>query len=118
MSHRWSERWSAARRGAWHDGRVPSSTLPPVRLVLGDEELLVARGVADSIADVRAQEPDAEVRQFTASEVVAGELAEMLSPSLFGGRRILVVHNAQDAKKDVAAALQAYAKQPDDDVTV
>jgi DNA polymerase-3 subunit delta len=87
-------------------------------LVLGDEELLVARAITDSIADVRAQEPDAEVRQFIAAEIVAGELAEMLSPSLFGGRRILVVNNAQDAKKDVAAALQAYAKQPDDDVTL
>jgi DNA polymerase-3 subunit delta len=112
------ERWSAGPPRAWHDGRVPSSTLPPVRLVLGDEELLVARAVTDSIADVRAQEPDAEVRQFTAAEMVAGELAEMLSPSLFGGRRILIVHNAQDAKKDVAAALQGYAKQPDDDVTL
>jgi DNA polymerase III subunit delta len=102
----------------WHDGRVPSSTLPAVRLVLGDEELLVARAVSDSIAEVRAAEPDAEVREFAAGEVVVGELAEMLSPSLFGGRRILVVRDGQDAKKDVAAALQAYAGEPDDDVTL
>src|SRR3954471_13306134 len=102
----------------WHDGRVPSSTLPAVRLVLGDEELLVARGVSESIAEVRAAEPDAEVREFAAADVVVGELAEMLSPSLFGGRRILVVRDGQDAKKDVAAALQAYAGEPDDDVTL
>ncbi len=102
----------------WHDGRVPSSTLPAVRLVLGDEELLVARAVSETIAEVRAAEPDAEVREFTASEVVPGELAEMLSPSLFGGRRILVVRDGQDAKKDVAAALQGYAAEPDDDVTL
>ncbi len=106
------------RRGPWHDGRVASSTLPTVRLVLGDEELLVARAITDSIAEVRAAEPDAEVRQFAASEVVVGELAEMLSPSLFGGRRILIVQDGQDAKKDVAAALQAYAADPDDDVTL
>jgi len=92
--------------------------LPTVRLVLGDEELLVARAVSESIAEVRAAEPDAEVREFAAAEVVAGELAEMLSPSLFGGRRILVVRDGQDAKKDVAAALQAYAGDPDDDVTL
>jgi DNA polymerase-3 subunit delta len=49
---------------------------------------------------------------------VAGELAEMLSPSLFGGRRILVVRSAQDAKKDVVAALLAYVKEPDSDVTL
>src|SRR6185437_6481302 len=105
-------------RGPWHDGRVRSSTLPAIRLVLGDEELLAARAVSDSIAEVRAAEPDAEVREFVAADVVVGELAEMLSPSLFGGRRILVVRDGQDAKKDVAAALQAYAGDPDDDVTL
>jgi DNA polymerase-3 subunit delta len=92
--------------------------LPAIRLVLGDEELLVARAVSDSIAEVRAAEPDAEVREFAAADVVVGELAEMLSPSLFGGRRILVVRDGQDAKKDVAAALLAYAADPDDDVTL
>jgi DNA polymerase-3 subunit delta len=95
---------------------VPSPTLPAVRLVLGDEELLVSRAVADSIAAARADDPETEVRQYAAGEVVVGEIAEMLSPSLFGGRRVLVVRDGQDAKKDVAAALQAYAKQPDDDV--
>jgi DNA polymerase-3 subunit delta len=89
-----------------------------VRLVLGDEELLVARAVADSIAEVRAAEPDAEVRKYVAAELVVGELAEMLSPSLFGGRRVLIVRDAQDAKKELAAALQTYAADPDSDVTL
>jgi DNA polymerase III subunit delta len=102
----------------WHDGRVPETTLPALRLVQGDEELLVSRAVTESIAEGRAAEPDVEVRQFAANEIVAGELAEMLSPSLFGGRRILIVRDGQDAKKDVIAALQDYAKHPDDDVTL
>jgi DNA polymerase-3 subunit delta len=97
---------------------VSASSLPAVRLVLGDEELLVARAVADSIADARAAEPDAEVRQYAASELVPGEIAEMLSPSLFGGRRVIVIRDAQDAKKDLAAALTAYVREPDDDVTL
>ena len=42
----------------------------------------------------------------------------MLSPSLFGGRRVLVIRSGQDAKKDLVAALLAYAKHPDPDVTL
>ena len=40
----------------------------------------------------------------------------MLSPSLFGGRRVLVLRNGQDARKDLVTALLAYAKNPDPDV--
>jgi DNA polymerase-3 subunit delta len=89
-----------------------------VRLILGDEELLVARAVSEAIAVARAAEPDAEVRQYVANELVPGELAEMTSPSLFGGRRVLVVRGGQDAKKDLAAALLKYARDPDPDVTL
>jgi DNA polymerase III subunit delta len=108
----------AARRRPWHDGRVPQSTPPTLRLVLGDEELLVSRAVSDTIAAVRAVEPDAELSEYAAADLVPGEIAEMLSPSLFGGRRLLVIRNAQDAKKDAAAALLAYAADPDPDVTI
>jgi len=42
----------------------------------------------------------------------------MLSPSLFGGGRVLVVQDGQDVKKDVLAALVAYARDPEDDVVL
>ncbi|MCW2641902.1 MAG: polymerase delta subunit [Dactylosporangium sp.] len=97
---------------------VPPKLSADVRLVLGDEELLVARAVSEAIATARAAEPDAELGQYAASELVPGELAEMTSPSLFGGRRIVVVRNGQDAKKDLAAALLRYARDPDPDVSL
>jgi DNA polymerase III subunit delta len=93
----------------------PSSV---IRLVLGDEELLAARAVTDAIAAARVVDPDAEVREYTAGDLVPGELAEMTSPSLFGGRRVLVVRDGQDAKKDLTAALVGYARDPDPDVTM
>jgi len=105
-----------AAGAAWHDVRVSNS--PAVNLVLGDEELLAARAITEIIAAARATEPDVEVRQYTGGDLVAGELAEMLSPSLFGGRRVLVVRSAQDAKKDVVAALLGYAAEPESDVTL
>jgi DNA polymerase-3 subunit delta len=97
---------------------VPPQLSADVRLILGDEELLVTRAVSEAIAAVRAIEPDAEVSEYTAGELVPGELAEMTSPSLFGGRRVLVVRGGQDAKKDLAAAFLQYVRDPDPDVSL
>ncbi|WFE29805.1 DNA polymerase III subunit delta [Solwaraspora sp. WMMD791] len=91
---------------------------PAVMLVLGDEELLSTRAVSDAVQAARTADPDADVREYEAGTVAAGEVAEMLSPSLFGGRRLLVLRSGQDARKDLVAALLAYAKQPDPEVTL
>lgn len=91
-------------------------SLPPVRLVLGDEELLVARAVSAAADAARSEDPGAEILEFEAGALTAGELIGATGPSLFGGRRVVVVRNAQDAKKDLAAALLAYPKQAADDV--
>ena len=91
-------------------------TLPgALRLVLGDEELLVARGVAAAIAEAREAEPDAVAEEFQASEMVAGDLMTAVSPSLFGGLKIVVIRDAHDARKELAGALLAYAAQPEQD---
>jgi DNA polymerase-3 subunit delta len=87
-------------------------------LVSGDEELLVARAVADVAALARADDPETDVRELEAASMVPGELAELLSPSLFGGRRVLVIRNGQDAKKDLVAALLGYARDPDPEVSL
>jgi DNA polymerase-3 subunit delta len=97
---------------------VPPQPSVPIRLVVGDEELLVARAVTEAIAAARAAEPDAEIREYTAGALVPGELAEMISPSLFGGRRVLIIRDGQDAKKDVTAALLGYARDPEPDVSL
>ena len=99
----------------WGVTTAPST---PLLLVQGDEELLAARAIAAAVEAARAQEPDADVREYEAGALTAGEVAEMLSPSLFGGRRVLVVRAGQDARKDLVAALLAYAKNPDPDVTL
>jgi DNA polymerase-3 subunit delta len=46
------------------------------------------------------------------TSVLPGELDEILGPSLFGGRRVVVLRAAQDAGKDLAAALLAHAADP------
>jgi DNA polymerase-3 subunit delta len=93
---------------------VPDDLLTPLRLLVGDEELLVSRAVAAVIAAARADDPGAEVREIDTSSVHPAELDEMLGPSLFGGRRVVVLRGAQDAGKDLTAALLAHAADPAD----
>ncbi|MGC1209875.1 MAG: DNA polymerase III subunit delta [Micromonospora sp.] len=97
-------------------GDVTVASLPPILLVLGDEELLATRAVAEAITRARSVDPDVDVREYQGGALTVGEIAEMLSPSLFGGRRLLVLRSGQDARKDLVAALLAYAKNPDPDV--
>ncbi|MGK5742281.1 DNA polymerase III subunit delta [Micromonospora sp. URMC 103] len=97
-------------------GDVTPASLAPILLVVGDEELLATRAVSEAIARARSVDPDVDVREYQAGALTVGEIAEMLSPSLFGGRRLLVLRSGQDARKDLAAALLAYAKNPDPEV--
>ncbi|MEU8296892.1 DNA polymerase III subunit delta [Micromonospora sp. NPDC048909] len=97
-------------------GDVTPASLAPILLVLGDEELLATRAVAEAVAKARSVDPDVDVREYQAGVLAVGEIAEMLSPSLFGGRRVLVLRSGQDARKDLVAALLAYAKNPDPEV--
>ncbi|MEU8087775.1 DNA polymerase III subunit delta [Micromonospora sp. NPDC049101] len=97
-------------------GGVTAANLASILLVLGDEELLATRAVTEAVAKVRGVDPEADVREYQAGALAVGEIAEMLSPSLFGGRRLLILRSGQDARKDLVAALLAYAKNPDPEV--
>lgn len=91
---------------------------PALLLVLGDEELLATRAIAEVVEAARNDDPLAAVHEFQGGELLPGELAGALSPSLFGGRPVVIVHNGQDAKKDLVAAVVAYAAQPDESVSL
>src|SRR4051812_46317011 len=99
---------------------VDVNTAPsvPLLLVQGDEELLAARAITSVVDAARAADPGADVREYEAGALSAGEVAEMLSPSLFGGQRGLVIHSGQEAREDLTAALLGYAKAPDPEVTL
>lgn len=83
----------------------------PLHLVLGDEELLVERAVADVLraARRRAGIDDVPVNRMRAGDVSTYELAELLSPSLFGDERIVVLEAAADAGKEAAAVIAGAA---------
>ncbi|MBE1492869.1 DNA polymerase III subunit delta [Plantactinospora soyae] len=91
-------------------------SLAPVLLVLGDEELLATRAVAGAVEAAKTADPGVDVHDHEAGALNPGEIAELLGPSLFGGRRVLIVRAGQDARKDLVAVLLAYAKNPDPEV--
>lgn len=92
-----------------------------LHLVLGDEELLVERAVAEILRAARAAAgtDDVPVNRLRAGEVSTHELAELLSPSLFADERVVVLESAGEAGKDAAALIaDAAADLPEGTVLV
>jgi DNA polymerase-3 subunit delta len=90
----------------------------PVTLVVGPEELLAERAVTGVVAAARTDDPDVLVHDVQAADLSGGRLAELVSPSLFGGTIVVVVRNAQDLPSDVARELTAYLAAPAEDVVL
>jgi DNA polymerase-3 subunit delta len=88
-----------------------SQHVPGLHLVLGDEELLVERAVAEVLRTARKQAgtDDVPVNRLRAGEVSTSELAELLSPSLFADERVVVLEAAADAGKDAVALIAEAA---------
>lgn len=82
-----------------------------LHLVLGEEELLVERAIADVLrgARARAGTADVPVDRLRAGEVSTSELAELLSPSLFADERVVVLEAAAEAGKDAVALIVSAA---------
>lgn len=94
------------------------ATADALHLVLGDEELLVMRGIAAAVAKARAVDAEATVEEYAAGDMTVGDVMGAVSPSLFGALRVVVIRDAQDAKKDVAAAITEYVQQPEPEVVL
>lgn len=95
-----------------------SGPVPPLHLVLGDDEYLASRAVDDILRAVRTADPACDVRRLEAAQLTPGGLPELFSPSLFAEGRAIVVRNAHEAGKDLAAALLGHAKDPGEGVVL
>ncbi|KIH98559.1 hypothetical protein LP52_12745 [Streptomonospora alba] len=95
---------------------MASTSAPLLSVVVGEEELLADRAVAEIVAAARAQEPDVDVHDLMPAQVTSGKLAEATSPSLFGERRVVVLRSAQDLTKDLATEVTNLLQNPADDV--
>ena len=103
---------------------MATSPAPAVlHLVLGEDEFLTERATAGVVAAVRTSAPAGEdppvVSRLGGPEVTAPQLFELLSPSLFGEARIVVITGAAELGKDaVAAVLDAAADLPPETVLI
>lgn len=97
---------------------MPAELLSPLMLVVGDEELLVSRAVSQVVNAARAADPEVDVQELAGSDIETGDLGELLSPSLFAERRVLVIQGAENLSKDAAAEVLAYVAAPLDEVTL
>ncbi|HWH30617.1 MAG TPA: DNA polymerase III subunit delta [Mycobacteriales bacterium] len=98
---------------------VPTDdVLSPLTLVVGDEELLVARAVSETVRAARAADPDAELRDLQGADLQRGDVLDALSPSLFGGRRVVVLRAAQDLPKDLVDEVAAAAGDVPDETSL
>src|SRR3984957_7708467 len=102
------------------------ATYPPVTLVVGEEEFLVDRAVRQAVAQARAAlaadagggDGGGDRHDLEGSALTTGEINALTSPSLFGGGSTVIVRNAQNAAKDIAAELTRYAANPAPDAAV
>jgi len=104
---------------------MPSATEPsrpgelaPLTLVVGEEEFLVSRALDDLRQDALAQDPDTEVHDREAASVDPPELIQLLSPSLFGGRRLVILRSAQDLPSAQVAGVLPLLLAADSDCSV
>lgn len=88
---------------------APSSSLV---LVLGDEQLLVDRAVAAAVKVARRAAPDVERREALAAALSPMEFEDLVAPSLFAEPRVVVIRQAHESSKEVAAALVDYSADP------
>jgi len=95
-----------------------SQSAERVVLVIGEDEFLRSETTSKVIAAQRAARGGGDLpitRVVTAGDAAA-DLADALSPALFGGERIVVLEGAEQATKEIVSVVTAYVAAPDPDI--
>lgn len=90
----------------------------PVVLVVGGEEVLAERAVAAVVGAARAEDPALVVETVEAAGYESGRLQLLTSPSLFGGRVVVVVNGVEAANDAFVTDATPYVKAPAPEVCV
>lgn len=90
------------------------TVVPPLTLVTGPEELLADRAVAEVVAAARKQDPSVEICDVVPGQLAPGGFAELVSPSLFGEAKVVVVRGVQDLTAEQTAEITRYLADPAD----
>ncbi len=116
-----SRTWDTRRVAGRQSGPVVDATdvaLAPLVLIKAGEEFLAERCVDHLVGLARDQDPDVEVHRMEASSYRAGELPVLVSPSLFGERRLLVIRGLEAMNDDFLQDALLIVEEPLGDVIV
>lgn len=118
-----AERRSSRSKAAAPAGPSPFEVQPaPVVLLVGTEAALADIAMRRLLAAVREQTPDVERHELGPSRSAPGDVSAAVAPSLFGGRRIVVLEGLEAAagaySDEVVAVAGELAAQPDDDLVL
>ncbi|MFZ1382310.1 MAG: DNA polymerase III subunit delta [Scrofimicrobium sp.] len=89
-----------------------ASAPPAIHLVMGKEQELADRAVRSVLKEISAFAPEAEVGEASAEKYQKGDLAELLTTSLFADSQILVVTDADKPSDAFVDDFTAYIKDP------
>lgn len=92
-----------------------AENLPQLVLISGPERVLADRAMTESLEALRATHPEAEVLRIDPGEYEPGRLSLELSPSLFGGHRIVIVRELDTAPDALIDEVEDAAKTGVDD---
>ncbi|WP_270887683.1 DNA polymerase III subunit delta [Pedococcus sp. 5OH_020] len=97
---------------------TPSTTVPPLVLISGPEQVIADRALAGTLDELRQGDPDVEVVRLDAATYDAGSLSLHASPSLFGGTKVIIVRDLDEASDHLQEDLLAFLAAPEPDVTL
>jgi DNA polymerase-3 subunit delta len=90
--------------------------MKPLYLLLGGEGALADRALTKLTAELA--EDKAEVTTLTAGDVIPGDIADALAPSLFSERRALILKDLQDLDDECKDEITRYLDNIDPTTTV
>ena len=94
------------------------SGVPPLVLIAGPEQVLADRALAQTVAALREGTPDLEVIRLQAGTYAPGQWAIEASPSLFGGEKVIVLADLDEATDEAQLDTLDYLAAPQPDVTL
>jgi len=87
-------------------------------LISGPESVLAERALASTLEALRAGDPDLEVIKLYSEGYQSGTLTMHVSPSLFGGTKVIVVLDLEEAPDELQADVLAYLTAPANEITL
>ncbi|KNX39241.1 DNA polymerase III subunit delta [Luteipulveratus halotolerans] len=93
-------------------------SVPPFVLISGPEQVLAERALASALEAVREEDPDVEVVRLEGAAYEPGALQVHTSPSLFGGRKAVVVRDLDEGNDALIEDLVAIVQQGSDAVVI